>query len=160
VPPESCAWAVRLIGSSCRFAGNAAQAPTVLEIMTRVAFNQAQSPDTAYRRSKTCAGRSAANPPVAKNAAITRSFPRRRASERIWSLLDGRYERAGKDGSYDRAGCELKPIDMDASLIKHLGERWVKDLTDDPGSPDRIASRRFPLTHHQPLGYSFRLERT
>lgn len=136
----------------------AAQTPDVNSIMARVGINQAKSRE---QRTQWIYQQKQLLRMVRRNGKIAREeqreylvLPDRRGIKKQLTSFSGRYARHGTYFTYDKPGYEYKGLDIDGDLINDLSN----GLTDSKESVDGIESDLFPLTYHQQLKYTFRLE--
>jgi len=136
----------------------AAQTPDVNSIMSQVGINQAKSRE---ERAQWIYQQKQLLRMVRSSGKIAREehreylvLPDRRGVKKELTKFDGRYAKHGTYISYDKPGYEYKGLDLDGSLIGQMSE----DMTNEKDSVDGIESDLFPLTYHQQLKYTFRLE--
>lgn len=136
----------------------AAQAPDVNSIMAQVGINQAKSRD---ERAQWIYQQKQLLRMVRSSGKIAREerreytvLPDRRGVKKELTKFDGKYIQHGIYVSYDKPGYHYKGLDLDGDLINGLSD----DMTDQKESMDGIESDLFPLTYHQQLKYTFRLE--
>ena len=136
----------------------ATETPDVNAIMSQVGINQAKSRDQRaqwiYQQKQTLRM-------VRSSGKIAREehreylvLPDRRGIKKELTSFDGRYEKHGNYFTFDKPGYHYKGLDLDADLVDSMSE----DMTDQKESMDGIDSNLFPLTYHQQLKYTFRLE--
>jgi len=135
-----------------------AQEPTVEQIMSRVAENQARAQEMrkAYvYNQKILARFNRTNGKMAREEKLEYLVtPTPAGIERKLTHFEGKYERKGKVVSYDEPGKEYKDLDVDGDLIKDM----VNDMTGDKDSKDGIGHDLFPLTAEEQAKYLFTME--
>jgi len=136
----------------------AAQTPDVNSIMAQVGINQAKSRE---QRAQWIYQQKQLLRLVRSNGKIAREehrqylvLPDRRGVKKELTKFDGRYAQHGTYHTYDKPGYKYKGLDLDGDLIDGLSD----DMTNQKESVDGIESDLFPLTYHQQLKYTFRLE--
>jgi hypothetical protein len=136
----------------------AAQTPDVNSIMAQVGINQAKSRE---ERAQWIYQQKQLLRMVRGSGKIAREehreylvLPDRRGIKKQLTNFDGRYAQHGTYHTYDKPGYEYKGLDLDGSLIGQMSE----DMTNEKDSVDGIESDLFPLTYHQQLKYTFRLD--
>jgi hypothetical protein len=134
-----------------------AQPPSIDEIMSRVAINQAKSQDlrTSYiYRQKQVLKAMRGNGKVAREEHRDYSVvPKFRGNTRSLVSFDGKYENHGQFISYGKPGFQYKGTDIDGQIL----DSFSKDMMNDHSGKDGVASNLFPLTYHQQLRYNFKL---
>ena len=145
-----------LVGAAAGFL--AAQTPDVNSIMSQVGINQAKSQE---QRAQWLYQQKQLLRMVRSSGKIAREehreylvLPDRRGVKKELTKFDGKYTQHGTYTSYDKPGYHYRGLDLDADLINGLSD----DMTNDKQSADGIESDLFPLTYHQQLKYTFRLE--
>ncbi|MGB7758194.1 MAG: hypothetical protein WBL61_00110 [Bryobacteraceae bacterium] len=136
----------------------AAQTPDVNAIMSQVGINQAKSRE---QRGQWIYQQKQVLRMVRGGGKIAREehreylvLPDRRGVKKKLTKFDGRCAQHGTYVTYDKLGYRYKGFDLDGDLIDGLSN----GMTDQKESVDGIESDLFPLTYHQQLQYSFRLE--
>lgn len=135
-----------------------AQEPTVEQIMSRVAENQARAQEMrkAYvYNQKILARFNRTNGKMAREEKLEYLVtPTPAGIERKLTHFEGKYQSKGKVVSYDEPGKEYKDLDVDGDLIKDM----VNDMTGDKESKDGIAHDLFPLVADEQAKYVFTLD--
>jgi hypothetical protein len=134
------------------------QAPSVDQIMARVAENQARAQDLrrAYIYNQKVVARFHRN-----NGKLAREekleyvvTPTPGGIDKKLAHFEGKYERNGQLISYDEPGKQNKNLDVDGDLIHEM----VDDMTGDKEAKDGIGHDLFPLTADEQAKYIFTLE--
>jgi len=134
-----------------------AQTPTVDQIMSRVALNQAKSQDlrTSYLYHQKQVLKA-----VRGNGKIAREehreytvTPKHRGVERTLVSFEGKYENHGKFMPYSQPRYQYKGMDIDGELL----DSFSRDMLQNSNGRDGIDTSLFPLTYHQQLKYNFTL---
>ncbi len=133
------------------------QAPSVDEIMQRVAANQDSAQDL---RKQWIYNQKQVLRMIRGNGKLAREerreyliLPRRKRNSRELVKFEGKYESHGKYIPFNEPGYEYKGIDIDANVIDSLSE----DLTNDKDAHDGISPDLFPLTAKEQRKYDFQL---
>ena len=133
-------------------------APTIDEIMSRVARNQAKTLDAragyVYTQSQLLRMLRGTHKVAREEHREYVVTPKDRGFVKKLSHFEGKYESHGQYVAFDKPGYHYKGLDLDADLLQSFSE----DMTDDKNSRDGIARDLFPLTYHQQLKYDFKLE--
>ena len=133
------------------------QAPSVDEIMQRVAANQDSAQDL---RKQWIYNQKQVLRMIRGNGKLAREerreyliLPKRKRISRELVKFEGKYENHGKYIPFDQPGYEYKGVDIDANVINSLSE----DLTNDKEAHDGISPDLFPLTAKEQRKYDFQL---
>ena len=150
-----------LLAAGCAAAQVAPEAtPTIDEIMSRVARNQAKTLDArtsyVYHQSQLLRMLRGSHKVAREEHREYVVTPKDRGFVKKLAHFEGKYESHGQLVSFDKPGYHYKSLDLDADLLQSFSE----DMTNDKDSRDGIAHVLFPLTYHQQLKYAFKLEGT
>ena len=150
---------MRLLLALVIAAAASAQTPSIDDIMSRVARNQAKTLDarTGYVYTQTQLLRM-----IRGNHKVAREehreyvvTPKDRGFHKKLAHFEGKYERRGEYIAYNQPGYHYKGLDLDGELLNEFSD----DMTSDKDSRDGIGHDLFPLTYHQQLRYDFKLEK-
>jgi hypothetical protein len=135
-----------------------AEEPTVDQIMSRVAENQARTQDLrrAYvYNQKVLARFHRTNGKLAREEKSEYLVtPTPAGVERKLTHFEGKADRNGRFVSYNEPGKEIKDLDIDGDLMRDM----VNDMTGDKESKDGIGHDLFPLVAAEQAKYIFTLE--
>src|SRR5215469_11417241 len=134
------------------------QGPSVDQIMTRVAENQAHTQELrrtfAYHQ-KIEVRLHRGNGKIARQETLEYLVtPTADGVDKKLTHFEGKYESKGRLVSYDQPGHKYKNANWDGDFIKGM----VNDLTGDKESKDGIGRDLFPLTAGEQEKYLFTLE--
>ncbi len=135
-----------------------AQDPTVDQIMSRVAENQARAQDNRRAfiyNQKVLARFHRTNGKLSreeKSEFLVTPTPN--GIEKKLTHFEGKVDRSGKLIAYDEPGKEMKNLDIDGDLIRDM----VNEMTGDKESKDGLAHDMFPLTAKEQAKYIYTLE--
>jgi hypothetical protein len=131
-----------------------AQTPGIDEIMARVAANQAQSGEARKQyvyQQEQLVGLHRANGRLAREERRQYTVtPDPRGGQKQMTSFEGKYEDHGKLASYANPGYESKGIDIDGALVTAFNDEHDDDIPRD----------LFPLTAHEQLLYTYKIEGT
>ena len=148
-----CAVGLLLLGASLR-----AQAPSVEQIMSHVAENQARAQKTrrvfVYQQRVALRSHRDGGKLTREEIHEYTVTPTESGSVKKLVRFEGKYANNGKLISYNEPGYEYRDLDLDGEIMDDLAE----DLTDDDSSRDGIGSDLFPLTADQQEKYTFALK--
>ena len=134
-----------------------AQSPTVDQIMSRVAINQAKSQDlrTSYLyKQKQVLKAVRGNGKIAREEHREYAVaPKLRGNDTTLATFTGKYEAHGRFISYSKPAYQYKGTDIDGQLL----DSFSKDMLQNHSGRDGIDTSLFPLTYHQQLKYNFTL---
>ena len=134
-----------------------AQPPSVDQIMSRVALNQAKSQDlrTSYLyKQKQVLKAVRGNGKVAREEHREYQIvPKLRGNTRTLVSFDGKYQLHGQFMPYSQPRYQYKGTDIDGQLL----DSFSHDMMHDGKAKDGIDTSLFPLTYHQQLKYNFTL---
>jgi len=135
-----------------------AEEPTVDQIMSRVAENQARAQDMrrAYvYNQKILARFHRTNGKLAREEKLEYVVtPTPAGVEKKLAHFEGKYEKHGQTIAYNEPGKENGDLDIDGDLIRDM----VNDMTGDKETKDGIAHDLFPLTAKEQAKYIYALE--
>jgi hypothetical protein len=135
-----------------------AEEPSVGQIMTRVAENQARAQDMrrAYiYNQKVMARFHRTNGKLAREEKLEFLVtPTPAGIDKKVTHFEGKVDRGGRLLSYNEQGKEMKDLDIDGDLMRGM----VNDMTADKESKDGLAHDLFPLTAKEQEKYVFTLE--
>lgn len=135
-----------------------AEEPTVDQIMSRVAANQARAQEMrrAFIYNQKVLARFHRT-----NGKLTREekseflvTPTPGGIDKKLTHFEGKVDRNGKFVAYDQPGKEFKDLDIDGDLMRDM----VKDMTADKESKDGLAHDMFPLTAKEQDKYIYTLD--
>jgi hypothetical protein len=132
-----------------------AQTPSIDEIMSRVAANQAKSVEArkqyVYHQEQVVSLRRASGKLAREEKRQFTVTPNARRGGKQMTSFEGKFEDHGKLGSYTEPGYERKGVDIDGALVTAFAD----DGDDD--SHDGVPHDLFPLTAREQRKYSYQI---